>query len=84
MTLKIEPILHEMAQHGKKNPTHGKDCACKDRMLRDIKDIFRQKPELLEEFLYASSVIQRDSHLRMHVYDRLRREGHHIYYDLLR
>lgn len=30
-------ILEDAIQHGKDNPTHGTNCACMDRLIRELK-----------------------------------------------
>jgi hypothetical protein len=37
----LEEILKEMIKHSEENPTHGYDCACKDKYIRQARSIIR-------------------------------------------
>lgn len=54
----MDETLAAMVEHGRVNPTHGYNCACKDRWLRIIRNRLTDKA-MYDEFRYAATVVNR-------------------------
>lgn len=57
MTRPIQDVLEDMAKHARDNPTHGRDCACKDQFVSEIRRALT--PETYNELALAYSYINR-------------------------